>query len=95
MSDIEAMRAALEVLRAREAEMLPDRMRLRKEFFEARDQRREHSAKFKLVRDARAELEARIREESDPRPVSGQVDALIQSVTAEAGGGAYAPGREV
>ena len=95
MNDIEAMRAALEVLRAKEAEMLPDRLRLRQEFFEARERRREHSAEFKLIRDARAELEARILEASDPRPVSGQVDALIQSVTAEAGGGAHAPGREV
>jgi hypothetical protein len=95
MSDIEAMRAALEVLRGKEAVMLPERLRLRQEFFEARDRRREHSAEFKLVRDARAELEARIREASDPRPVSGQVDALIQSVTAEAGSGAHAPGREV
>ena len=94
MSDIEAMRAALEVLREREAGMLPDRLRLRQEFFEARDRRREHSAEFKLVRDARAELEARIKEASDPRPISDAVDVLIQSVTAEAAGGANAPVKE-
>ena len=94
MSDLEAMRAALEVLREREAAMLPDRLRLRQEFFAARDRRREHSSAFKVVRDARAELEHRLREASDPRPISDAVDVLIQSVTADAGSGAHAPVRE-
>ena len=91
MSDIDGLLAALAQLRAQEAAMLPERMQLRREFFEIRDKRLAHSREFKVVRDARAEVEARIREAESGRPVSDRVDALINSIAATAAGGGASP----
>lgn len=94
MATIEQMEAALETLRAEEQALLPERDQLRRQRRAVSDALAEHSARYKVVRDARAELERQVEEARNPRPVSGAVNVVIQSAVAEAAAGAHAPGME-
>lgn len=79
----------LAMLKAQEAEMLPERERLRQAEAEAHAAAVAHAATFKMVRDARAEVEARLLAGMpDDRDIVDRVDAYIRSVAAKAEGGA-------
>ena len=91
MATLEEMEIALARLREEEASLLPERDQLRRQRRSVSDALAAHSARYKVVRDARAELERRVEEARNPRPVSGAVNVIIESAVAEAAAGANAP----
>lgn len=85
MADIEALRAGDTALEAEEITLLAARDKLKETENKALTALRDAAAKYRGVRQARAEIQRRIREEEDPRPVvTPEVETIIQSVVATA-----------
>lgn len=93
MANIETLQRAYDGLTEKLEAMTPERERLRLEYTAAKYAYREYSLQVKVIRDARAEVLARIADATKkPRRVSDAADVLINSVTAAATGGAEEPG---
>lgn len=85
MSDIEQLRAGDTVLEAQEITLRDKRDKLLEDEAKATTTLRAAALELRKVRQARAEIQRRIREEEDPRPeVSPEVETIIHAVTATA-----------
>jgi hypothetical protein len=94
MATVEEMEVALTSLRNQEQTMLTERNRLRADADAKNAELKAYAAEYKVVKNARGELERLIEEARSPRPVADATNVKIASAVAEAASGAEKPSKE-
>jgi chromosome segregation ATPase len=95
MSEIDQMKAGVATLEAEEKVLDVQRRQLRDEENDAKTRLRKVAQELRRVRQARLEIERRIREAENPSPtVTPEVETIIQSVTATVQASTGPPSKE-